>query len=338
MNLVNLFIKSGLEIDIYDYRLLKSKNSPWLIFSSSKKNQNFYRDKCLAEMTGGIFLTETFDFGKFNYNIQAISEYFFSGGIGGIFINYVTTYTNKLDFSGLKARNLCGFVGDHYNFTEKKDIFLDKQNFFKKVSWDFIVSAYPHTNHLVEKALGRKFKFIDLPWAIDPLVFRDLKDKRKFDIVCMGALSERKYTFRKQMREWMIHESGLKYYKKSRAKGANGADHDGITFNKALNASRAAFSCASSKNYTLMKYFEIPASGTLLFAEKTELYEAMGFVDGIHYVAVTPEDYREKITLYLSNNYNDVVEKIVENGTDFIMKNHTWDLRIKVFLKNFNYL
>ena len=86
-----------------------------------------------------------------------------------------------------------------------------------------------------------------------------------------------------------------------------------------------------------MKYFEIPATGTLLFAEKTELYEAMGFVDGIHYVAVTPEDFREKITLYLSKNYNDVVEKIIENATDFIMKHHTHHHHLRHHLLSFHF-
>lgn len=336
MNFRNLFAKHSIEKDIYDFRSFNSKNKPWLILSSSKKNQNFYRDKSLATITGGIFLTETFDFAKYNFNIQKIIDFFFNRGVQGIFINYVPSYTSKLDFDGLNAKNLCGFVGDHYNFSEKKDSFLAKQNFFKKVSWDFMVSAYPHTNAIVQKALGQQYKFIDMPWAIDPLVFYDLKLRRKFDIACMGALSEGKYPFRRQMREWMVRESHLNYYKKSRVRGVNGADHDGPAFNVALNASRAAFTCASSMHYTLMKYFEIPAAGTLLFAEKTALYEAMGFVDGIHYVAVTPEDFREKITLYLSKNYNDVVEKIVENANDFIMKHHTWDLRIEAFLKNFN--
>jgi hypothetical protein len=331
----NFFAKHSLERDVYDYRSSRPENKPWLILSSSKKNQNFYRDKTLAEMTGGIFLTETFDFAKYNFNLQRIIESFFDDGVGGIFINYVPIYTQKLDFYDLKAKNLCGFVGDHYNFTDKNDIFIDKQNFFKRVSWDFIVSAYPHTNPIVKKALGYQYKFIDLPWAIDPLVFHNLKLKRKFDIACMGALSESKYPFRRQMREWMLRESDLKFYKKSRVKGLDGSDHDGTAFNQALNTCRAAFTCSSSMHYTLMKYFEIPAAGTLLFAEKTDLYEAMGFEDGVHYVAVTPNDFREKITLYLSKNYNDVVEKIVENGVDFIMKNHTWDLRIKVFLKSF---
>jgi hypothetical protein len=133
MNFRKLFIKHTVEKDIYDFRSIKSENKPWLILSSSKKNQNFYRDKSLANMTGGIFLTETFDFAKYNFNIQKIIASFFDKGVQGVFINYVPTYTFKLDFNGLKARNLCGFVGDHYNFSDKKDSFLDKQRFFKKV-------------------------------------------------------------------------------------------------------------------------------------------------------------------------------------------------------------
>ena len=332
----HFFNKKNLEKDVYDYRSLKSNHKPWLVLSSSKKNQNFYRDQSLARITGGVLLTETFDFSQFGFNLQHIIDSFFKNALGGIFVNYISSYTYKINFENVKVANICGFVGDHYNFVDKDEMSLMKQNFYKRIPWNFIVSAYPHTNDKVKIALGVTYKFITLPWAIDPLIYKNLNMNRTFDFACMGALSKDKYPFRNNVRDWMLNESHLKIYKKSRIKGLNGSDHDGKAFNYALNQCRSAFTCSSSKNYTLMKYFEIPAAGALLFAEKTILYEQLGFEDGIHYVAVNLDNYKEKINAYLSKSYVDVVNKITDNARYFVNTHHTWDSRIDQFLKNFN--
>lgn len=330
------FNKVKLEQDVYDYRSLKNNNKPWLVISSSKKNQNFYRDQCLARMTGGVLLTETFDFSQFGFNLQHIIDSFFKVSLGGVFVNYISSYTYKINFENVKVANICGFVGDHYNFIDKDEASLRKQNFYKSIPWKFIVSAYPHTNDKVKKALGVTCKFITLPWAIDPLTYKDLNMVRTFDFACMGALSKDKYPFRNNVRDWMLNDSHLKIYRKSRSKGLNRSDHDATAFNFALNHCRSAFTCSSSMNYTLMKYFEIPATGALLFAEKTILYEQLGFEDGIHYVAVNSGNYEEKINAYLSKSYIDVVSKITDNAKFFINTHHTWSSRIDQFLKNFN--
>jgi hypothetical protein len=330
------FNKVILEQDIYDYRSLKTNNKPWLVISSSKKNQNFYRDQCLARMTGGVLLTETFDFSQFGFNLQHIIDSFFKVSLGGIFVNYICSYTYKINFENVRVANICGFVGDHYNFIDKDEASLRKQNFYKIIPWKFIVSAYPHTNNNVKKALGVTCKFITLPWAIDPSIYKDLNMARTYDFACMGALSKEKYPFRNNVRDWMLNQSQLKIYKKSRSKGLNRSDHDGTAFNFSLNNCRSAFTCCSSMNYTLMKYFEIPATGALLFAEKTILYEQLGFEDGIHYVAVNSDNYKEKINTYLSKNYEDVVYKITDNAKFFLNTHHTWNSRIDEFLKNFN--
>ena len=330
------FKKVNPEQDIYDYRFLKTMHKPWLVLSSSKKNQNFYRDQSLAKLTGGIFITETFDFSQFAFNLQYIIDRYFKNSLGGIFVNYIPSYTHKIDFKDVKVTNICGFVGDHYNFIDKDESSLRKQNFYKNIPWKYIVNAYPHTNSNVKKALRVSCEFIDLPWGMDPLTFNDLNIERTFDFGCFGALSKDKYPFRNNVRHWMLNESHLKIYKKSRIKGLNGSDHDGTAFNFALNQCKSAFTCSSSMDYTLMKYFEIPATGALLFAEKTILYEQLGFKDGIHYVAVNSDNYKEKINTYLSKSYVDVVYKITDNAKYFINTHHTWNVRIKDFLKNFN--
>lgn len=321
------------EQDIYDFRDSGSTLQPWVVISSSKKNQNFYRDLTLARLTNGIFLTEKFDFSRYDYDVNAIVNDYLPGRASGIFINYVPAYTAKLKLNKLRKVLLCGFIGDHYNFIDTTVNAIEKQNFYKKTDWDFLVTAYPNTNELVAKALAKKVTILSLPWAVDASVYKNLHMDRFYDIACMGALSEGKYPFRRKVREWLVNQAKIRVFKKTRVQGRSGSDHDGTAFNYALNKCRSAFTCASSMDYTLMKYFEIPATGALLFAERTALYDALGFIDGIHYIAVTPDDFMEKMNLYLSPNYSNAVNKIACAGMNFILENHTWENRILNFLR-----
>lgn len=321
---------------LYDFRSYKSTFQPWVIFSGSKKNQNYYRDLTFARLTGGIFFTEKFDFSAHSYNVKEIIAHYFPAGVSGVFVNYVPAYTANLNLNDLSDICVCGFVGDHYNFTDKTPTALMKKNFYKNVDWTYLVTAYPHTNELVSTALGGELEFISLPWAVDVSVYKNLNAARFYDIACMGALSEGKYPFRRLVREWLIGQRKIKVFKKTRVKGVTGSDHDGDAFNFALNQCRSAFTCASSFGYTLMKYFEIPATGTLLFAEKTDLYGSLGFIDGKHYVAIRPDNFADEINLYLSKEYSEIANQIAFDGMHFVLKNHTWEKRITDFINQIN--
>jgi hypothetical protein len=177
------------------------------------------------------------------------------GGKPDDFLNYNHHYTHQLRGLNELGVPVFGFVGDHYDFTDDSPRARVKQEYFRGLTnLVALLSAYPHTNNLVAQVLGRpELPFIYLPWAIDPNVFRDLGKRRRYDIACLGALTEGKYPFRREVRAWLESQSQLSYIRKKRIGG-----HDGVLFNKALNTTRSAFTCASAR-YTLMKYFEIPA-------------------------------------------------------------------------------
>jgi spore maturation protein CgeB len=76
-----------------------------------------------------------------------------------------------------------------------------------------------------------------------------------------------------------------------------------------------------------MKYFEIPACGTLLFAEETEALPGLGFQDGENFVAVTPANFRERLRYYLREAPPDTVDRIARAGRDLVLARHTWSRR-----------
>ncbi len=304
-----------------------------LIISGSKRNQNYYRDRELARQSGGIFINEHFDFSAYDWNIQRIADELLGCNPEWIFLNYVQGYSARL--RGFKQLDspIIGFVGDHYNFLDSNPAAITKLEFFRSLPLVALATAYPHTNASVSRAINQPdIPFLYLPWAIDSSIYYDLGHSRRYDIACIGALTQGKYPFRRQVRAWLEEQKALKLFGKKRVKGLDGSDHDGDAFNLALNHVRSAFTCASSMRYTLMKYFEIPASGALLFAEATSELDALGFRDGEHYVAVTPENYQDRIRFYLLGEGRAEGERIRVAGHVFVHAYHTWQWRIAHFL------
>jgi|GEM_PF-447766 len=304
-----------------------------LILTGSKRNQNYYRDIELARQTRSLMLTEDFDFAAHDWDVERIAQVYFAGRPDWIFVNYIQSYSHKLHGFDRLSVPVLGFVGDHYNFTDTTPAAQAKQAFFRSLPLAALVSAYPHTNSQVAEALGQpQLPFIYLPWAIDSTVFYDLGKKRSDDIACMGALTEGKYPFRRQVRAWLESQHELRLFARKRVKGRGGSDHDGEAFNLALNRVKAAFTCASSMHYLLMKYFEIPAAGTLLFAEHIPDLDSLGFIAGVHYVAVTPDDFSERMRYFLKGAGVAEGERIRRAGHTFVHERHTWPRRINGFL------
>ncbi len=336
MNIFKFFKKNVPDIAI-DTRIkhdVKSRPKV-LVLSSSKQNQNYYRDYELIRQSQGVFLTEKFNFEQYDWDIGRLVNDYFDDPIDLIFINYVQAYTSKLiGFESINAK-IIGFVGDHYNFIDDTKNALQKQDFFKGLKLSAMATAYPNTNNIVAEALQQpNLPFIHLPWAIDPSVFHNLGNKRKFDIACMGAMTEGKYPLRRKVRFWLEKQSAIRLLKKKRVKGRNGTDHDGESFNKALNSCKAAFTCCSSMKYTLMKYFEIPASGALLFAEETEDLSGLGYIDGVNYIQVSEDNFSEKFEYYFLGDGRQSFEKIRKAGYELAITKNTWENRISAFLED----
>jgi len=322
-----------------DYRDGSASDITVLVLSSSKKNQNFYRDQELAKQGRGVFLTENFYYEGHNWDISSIVESLFTSSPVVIFVNYSHLYTYRLTGFDRVDGYIIGFVGDHYNFIDESENAIKKQQFFQSLPLTAMSSAYPATNQIVANALGKPdLPFIDFHWAIDTAVFHDRGGKRPYDIACMGALTEGKYPFRRQVRAWLESNKRLKLFKKKRVKGKAGSDHDGEAFNAALNKCKAVFSCASAMQYTLMKYFEIPATGALLFGERTPDLEKLGYMDGINFIEVTPENYAEKIEYYLLGDGRKDFETIRKAGYRLATEVNTWEKRVQAFLDDLNKL
>lgn len=119
--------------------------------------------------------------------------------------------------------------------------------------------------------------------------------------------------------------------------------HDilGRKYYEYLNQYLVCYTCCSTEKtpYIIRKFFEICASGSLLFAYdkyvKKEL-EELGFKDGINYIGCDEEDLDKKLEWVLSYKNFDKVNKIRMEGYKLVTGRHMGKNRVEYINKILN--
>lgn len=302
-----------------------------LLITSLKQNQNYYRDEEIIRQANGIRLDENYEFDKYGWDIKKIIDDLFKENRPEfIFLNYNHHFTHKIKNLNKTGIPIFVFVGDTYNFTVTDERSIRKKDFILNLNPAAYVTAFPNTNDMLKDGLGiRDIKISTCHWAVDENIYYPQNRWRRFDIGCIGAHTAHKYPFRNEVRNHLLSQKKLKFFKKVRV-----CSHDGFLFAKALNCLKSCFTDSSVYNFTLMKYFEIPACKTLLFGEKTDELESLGFKDGVNFVEVDKNTFPEKFDYYLAGAGKKDYDEIIHNGRELILERHTWNTRIKELLKN----
>jgi len=107
----------------------------------------------------------------------------------------------------------------------------------------------------------------------------------------------------------------------------SGHDCYGDEYAKTLNRFVCCATCSSKYNYTLAKYFEIPASGALLIANTTKDYLSLGFEPHKHYVPISEENALHTINKVLDHP-KDYTE-IRKTAREYVLNNHTEENRFE---------
>jgi len=97
---------------------------------------------------------------------------------------------------------------------------------------------------------------------------------------------------------------------------------------KLLKSYRA--SIAAATKYTVSKYVEIPAAGTLLFMEASEInnYERLGFTDRETAVFINNENYKEVFQEYFDTLDDPKWEEIAEAGRRYVLENFSANIQV----------
>jgi len=91
-----------------------------------------------------------------------------------------------------------------------------------------------------------------------------------------------------------------------------------------INKHRVAFTDCLKYRYIVAKYFEIPATGSLLLADcaVSEHLTRLGFSEGVHYIGVSGEALEDKIQYVLSECNRGQVDAIRRRGQELVWEAH----------------
>jgi hypothetical protein len=98
----------------------------------------------------------------------------------------------------------------------------------------------------------------------------------------------------------------------------------GRGYARTLHRHRACFTDSLKYGYVVAKYFEIPATGSLLLADASvgEHLTKLGFVEGVHYLPVTGEDMEEKVSYVLDGANHASLDEVRRAGQALVWERH----------------
>ena len=95
----------------------------------------------------------------------------------------------------------------------------------------------------------------------------------------------------------------------------------GRDYSRTLNEHFCSVATPGYMGYAVAKYFEIPASGSLLLGKWIPDLDTLGFVDHKHYIAIDENNFSEVLQEVLDNPKK--YEDIRKHGRDFVLNNFT---------------
>lgn len=170
-------------------------------------------------------------------------------------------------------------------------------------------------------------KVVWVPHSASPDFMIRYNHSPQNSIFLSGAMSEH-YPLRRQMMELharcsysIVHHRHPGYH--------SGYDYDndesiGRGYAEKINTYLAGFADSAIYKYVVAKYFEIPATGTLLLADDAVSgpLKELGFTENKHYLPVSKEDLEDKVQYVLDQNNHEDLDRIRKSGQELVWERH----------------
>ena len=183
--------------------------------------------------------------------------------------------------------------------------------------------------------------FLRFPFAVDPELFKDRGEAKRYDVGFSGALHEQWTDVRVRIRNHLFLRHPLKAPRYWRIRvcwpGRWRRRPHGEHYARLINRSRLWISTPSAVELVGPRFYEVMACRTLLFCSRSEAYSGL-FEDGEHCVMFEPDlnDFDDKLFHYLEHDSER--EAIIERAYEHVRGRHTWDRRIQEFTHAVNAL
>ncbi|MHA1342109.1 MAG: glycosyltransferase [Promethearchaeota archaeon] len=172
-----------------------------------------------------------------------------------------------------------------------------------------------------------KEKIVHFPWAIPEIFINKgpIKNSNQDKIMIFGQTHEKIYETRRWCEKFKFVDS-MPYSAINKVLN----DIEYFRWLQNFDAIIAAGSLNPKYRLVMVKYFEIAASGALLFAQEAEDLDLLGFKDFQNCIIFNKKNFEKKAQDFLQNREDYL--KIRENGRNLILERHTLQKRIE-FLK-----
>jgi len=170
--------------------------------------------------------------------------------------------------------------------------------------------------------------YVPLARCVDKECFKDYELEKEHDIITLGSMCNF-YSFRKFMHSTLSSwspQNNVKY--KNYPHCGTNFSHSGFVreeYAKAINKAKILASCGGRYHLPFNKIFEAWGCKTMYLGEKPHGESFLNMVDGYNYVAVTREDFVDKVEYYLANPNE--IEEIAKNGYNTFLEFHHLDAR-----------
>ncbi|WP_227002672.1 glycosyltransferase [Salicibibacter kimchii] len=168
------------------------------------------------------------------------------------------------------------------------------------------------------------------PHHVETSVFQEEPLEKTIDFLMMGAVNDY-YPLRRKILKTFAADQRFVYHPHPGYRSFNKNDQErffiGRKYVQEINRAKIFFTSPSILRYPVKKYFEVLACKTLLLAPTFPELEDLGFIPGVHFIAVNEDNFKEQAEYYLKNE--EERRQISEQGYNFVRKHHSTAIRAK---------
>lgn len=229
-----------------------------------------------------------------------------------------------LDFNRTKA------IKDEFNKKSSFILFSDphkdkwREDYFINNNIDYILAFYDAPTKYHFKKISHE-RILHFPWFVPDhwITHCKIDCRGQNNIAIFGAQHHDAYSVRNWCRNFPFVENNP--FSGVENKVLSGEEY--ILKLQSYDAAIAAGSEASEYRLTMPKYFEIPAAGALLFAQRTDDLEKLGFRHKENCLFFTQDNFEQIAEEYLNNPEGYL--QIRSAGRELIRKRHSLSVRMR---------
>jgi len=224
-----------------------------------------------------------------------------------------------------KLRPLTCIFADDLHWTSDT---MRSQKLVSYLYSDVILAACEPVFDQFYPGLRRTKKIVWTPHAASPDFFLPFHENPPTAILLSGKIHA-VYPLRKKM--WTLYESG-KYPIDVLEHPGYHCEYDyqsdsavGARYAREIHSRLCGFTCSLKYHYIVAKFFEIPATGSLLLADASvsEQLLKLGFFEYEHYVPVHGDQLEAGIEFVLDSENRGIVDRIRRAGQQLVLERHT---------------